>query len=565
MSRNKLSDRVASIVCRTLMFLGATMAVTMLSGTYTYAADKTVDSKPDYRDSIANDSNVYNDLQARSVIRYLQELYKTYPADSMRIYATEALLNYSWYLIQNREWYLCRNILHTARKYCPDNNLRLSSQINTAIAGTKLYAGEYDAAGELLLKSNRYFEQIKDTAEWLKTCVNLGLYYSKIHKNAKALEYYEKVLAIADHSPYEMYYSIVTGYAANIEEDTIIGLSTFEKALRISLDNGHAYLLASNYDDLAHYYFRMENYHEALANARKSRQYADRYNMEDVKRSVLSLMADIYYKQKDYVAAYRMESEYNNVVEKNSERFGRNIYSNLNMADSLVDWVKDNIPLSDSAQSRLSLRHCSQDLLTIVFTVITLLSLIVTGILVFRRKKKDPKLPEESEFHNDVHLTDSDIREIPDVSKGSKDNNKDAFMTEATAINTVAESFNPTLDRIRNMLKDIPKSGNPDVDTKVRNLHTALIQSRLPEPSNSLTDEIRRAENDFSNRLSATYTTLTRSDLRMALYIKSGLGVQHISSITGMQSKSVNQARYRLRKALGLGQDDSLEGFLKSF
>jgi hypothetical protein len=101
----------------------------------------------------------------------------------------------------------------------------------------------------------------------------------------------------------------------------------------------------------------MENYHEALANARKSRQYADRYNMEDVKRSVLSLMADIYYKQKDYVAAYRMESEYNNVVEKNSERFGRNIYSNLNMADSLVDWVKDNIPLSDSAQSRLSLRH----------------------------------------------------------------------------------------------------------------------------------------------------------------------------------------------------------------
>ena len=115
------------------------------------------------------------------------------------------------------------------------------------------------------------------------------------------------------------------------------------------------------------------------------------------------------------------------------------------------------------------------------------------------------------------------------------------------------------------MLKDIPKSGNPDVDTKIRNLHTALIQSRLPEPSNSLTDEIRRAENDFSNRLSATYTTLTRSDLRMALYIKSGLGVQHISSITGMQSKSVNQARYRLRKALGLGQDDSLEGFLKSF
>ena len=132
-----------------------------------------------------------------------------------------------------------------------------------------------------------------------------------------------------------------------------------------------------------------KNYHEALANARKSRQYADRYNMEDVKRSVLSLMADIYYKQKDYVAAYRMESEYNNVVEKKLRGGSDAISIPISIwLIHLVDWVKDNIPLSDSAQSRLSLRHCSQDLLTIVFTVITLLSLIVTGILVFRRKKK---------------------------------------------------------------------------------------------------------------------------------------------------------------------------------
>ncbi len=60
----------------------------------------------------------------------------------------------------------------------------------------------------------------------------------------------------------------------------------------------------------------MENYHEALANARKSRQYADRYNMEDVKRSVLSLMADIYYKQKDYVRPTAWNRNITNVCGK---------------------------------------------------------------------------------------------------------------------------------------------------------------------------------------------------------------------------------------------------------
>ncbi len=39
-------------------------------------------------------------------------------------------------------------------------------------------------------------------------------------------------------------------------------------------------------------------------------------------------------------------------------------------------------------------------------------------------------------------------------------------MTEATANQHRGRTSNPTLDRIRNMLKNIPKSGNPDETLK---------------------------------------------------------------------------------------------------
>ena len=157
------------------------------------------------------------------------------------------------------------------------------------------------------------------------------------------------------------------------------------------------------------------------------------------------------------------------------------------------------------------------------------------------------------------HETDS----TPDDGQGTSA--PDYFMTEATALNTIAESFNPTLDRIRAMLKDIPKSGNQDIDARLRNIQTLLLQSRLPETANRLSSDIRNFEEDFSERMSGSYPNLTKSDLRMALYVRCGLCVQQISAISGMQPKSVNQARYRLRKALGLGQDDSLEAFIASF
>lgn len=556
------------------MQCGILLAAAMLMPFVGMAAGATKDGGPDdvakkasYVDSLRNGNNVYSDRKAASVVDYLGHICNEEPRDSVRLYVAEALLNYNWYLMQNGEWYLCSRLLKNALRYCPPQKERLRCQIETAIAGVRLYDGDYKGAEPLLLKANKYFESRGDTTEWLKTCVNLGLYYSRTHNKKMALEYYGKVMKVAAREPYQSYYSIVTGYAEKIEEDSTINLANFEKSLAISLDNGYTFLLASNYNDLARYYYRMENYHESMANARKALKFAEKYNQNDMRVLALGIMADIYYQQKNYVAAYRMEADKNYLLQKSREGFGKNIFSHLQMADSMVNWINCNVPLGADGELGAPAENRKRHgwLWGIVWMVVGAMAAIM--VIWFANRNKVAAEGEyapgkgESDEENAPMAVANEV-----VSAEEKEGRGDSTAGEENLLmylQIVEESFNPTLDRIRQMIKELPKTGNQDMDAKVRNIMSHLLQSRLPE--NKAIAGLQEVEARFTQRLSATYPSLTKNDLRMAHYIKCGLTLPQISALSGLQPKSVNQARYRLRKSLGLGQDESLESFIMAF
>lgn len=517
-----------------------------------------------YVDSLRHNNTVYTENEARNLIKYLTVFKNNVPLDSLRQYTTEGLLNYTWYLMNNGEWFLCGDLLETALRYCPSEAQSLRHQIETAVAGVYLYDKKYKEAEKLLLKANKYFMEHRDTVEWLKNCVNLGLYYSRIHNRSKALEYYVKVLSLAQkEKKYENYYSIVSGYAERVEEDSVIGLSTLEKALHISLDNGYTFLLASNYNELARYYYRMENYHEALVNARKALNYAERFSQVDMQVTVCGLLADIYYIQKNYVAAYGMLSRKITIKDKAQEDQGREYYAHINATDSLINWVDTNVPLSPSDRTATKPENTPDFTVTgLWITIGCLIMVIIVLIFIFIRKKRNntPLLYEKQCSDEEDHTTDDTVDYA--VSNGELNAHQ---LQQAAALNMVAESFNPMLDRIRNMIKEIPKTGDTTVDAQVRSILNYLLQARLPKNDNTMVKAIKEVEAKFTERLSDTYPSLTKNDLRIAVYIRFGLNVQEISALSGLQTKSVNQARYRLRKSLGLAQEDSLEEFITTF
>lgn len=511
--------------------------------------------KPDNRnpsvealvDSIANGNSVYTDQEASRVIGWLEALRPHVPEDSLRLYATNALLNYSWYLMQGGEWYLCRNLLMKASRMLPPDEELLKHKIESALAGMYMYDGDYARAGRLFVDANDYFESARDTAEWLKSSINLGLYYTRTHNKNKALEMYGKVLKAAENPAYKMYYSITTGYAQKIEQDSTIDLAKFKKALDISLDNGYTFLLASNYNDMALYYYRLEDYHECLANARKGLKYAEKFNQTAMKILSLGTMADAYYAQKNYIDAFRVEAEKSKILQNEKDRMGKAIYSHLQMADSLVGWVDANVSETAGGSGvRMASDSGFWNGANIVLLIVAIASVMsfATGLVWFRRKKRDVPSAQTP---------------VPASGDTLADNGSDLMY-----LHVLAEGFNPTLDKVRAMLKEVPRTGDQDADTKIRNVMTYLLQNRLPDSRTPLVESIRAKEEEFTGHLSENYPSLTKNDLKIALCIRCGLNARETSVVTGMQPKSVNQARYRLRKSLGLGQDDNLEAFVMS-
>lgn len=66
----------------------------------------------------------------------------------------------------------------------------------------------------------------------------------------------------------------------------------------------------------------------------------------------------------------------------------------------------------------------------------------------------------------------------------------------------------------------------------------------------------------FTRKLVARHPNLSESDRRLCRYILMGLSSKEIAPLVNVSYKSVEMARYRVRKKIGLGSGDSLANYL---
>ena len=108
---------------------------------------------------------------------------------------------------------------------------------------------------------------------------------------------------------------------------------------------------------------------------------------------------------------------------------------------------------------------------------------------------------------------------------------------------------------------------NPRESVKRENIRTQL--NRL----NALTDYdadgefklyFERVHPDFYRNLTALDTELTGRDMRLCALLYLGLNTKEIATLTYREIRSVESARNRLRKKLGLKLTDDLTAYLHS-
>lgn len=103
------------------------------------------------------------------------------------------------------------------------------------------------------------------------------------------------------------------------------------------------------------------------------------------------------------------------------------------------------------------------------------------------------------------------------------------------------------------------------ISTGVKNELTQIVKQSASgrKELNDLQYAYEELHPDFLNRLAEKYPNLTQGEIKLSLYISIGLGTKQIAQLLHIQPDSVKKSRQRLRRRMGLAQDESLEQILR--
>lgn len=230
--------------------------------------------------------------------------------------------------------------------------------------------------------------------------------------------------------------------------------------------------------------------------------------------------------------------------------------------------LKESVELSDSlrkAETRLRLnnwevlgpemfttnekRGNANDVAFSFLLTIALVIIVGLGILLILSRRKNRLQNEAAQ---------------DDIDRLEKE--KNGLNRELTALSLDKIKISEGMESVREQLKIVLLELNPRETTKrdhIRQLLSKLEALGSEKGEVEFKHFFERVHPDFYKVLSERWPELTQRDLRLCAFIYLGLNTKEIASITYREVRSVESARNRLRKKLGLENSDDLHSFLQ--
>jgi DNA-binding CsgD family transcriptional regulator len=121
------------------------------------------------------------------------------------------------------------------------------------------------------------------------------------------------------------------------------------------------------------------------------------------------------------------------------------------------------------------------------------------------------------------------------------------------------------LDSVQTDLANINTPQIEDADKKKRLLRKIEQENTRENDWTHFRGQFEQVHPNFFPMLLAEFPTLSTNDLRLMSLLKMNLETQEIADILGISTQSLNTARYRLRKHLGLNAEENLFEFVQRF
>ena len=135
---------------------------------------------------------------------------------------------------------------------------------------------------------------------------------------------------------------------------------------------------------------------------------------------------------------------------------------------------------------------------------------------------------------------------------------KSELLNNALQLRQAAELQEANLVLLKELRTSLKSEGKPILDQIIANYRMSQKQSQWE----NMKAKFDKAFSDYDKKLSDRFPSLSPNERRLCTFLHLNMSSKDIAIITFQKESSINQARYRLRKKLGISSDENLVDFL---
>jgi len=430
--------------------------------------------------------------------------------------------------------------------------------------------GDYDNSSRLYFENLKLYEKLNEKNLLGQTLGNIGADFIDQQSYGKALEYTNKAIKIGLEANNLI---LVTDQYNNLAAIYQIGFNDFTKALQyyfeaykvakkikdyqqqgiILINIGRVYfektnfdtayyyfnlslslfqetkneiLVADSYIELGNYYLQKGDYSQAKRLALISLEIGEKNKRLQTVFYSADLLNKIYLSEKDMAEAYKYL-----VIRTNAN----NTLSNLQKEKVLfkLEFQYN----QEKKDKELKIRQ-QKHYFIFGFIVLMLMSGLAITILFGSRQRIRIKL---------------------NALENEKLESTLKFKNKELSINLMALlKKNELITDLSHKLADLLKSSSKiDFKESITRIIYDIDKCSDDKILQEFTVRFNEANSQFNDKLLKQFPYLKQSELKLAAYLRLNMSTKDISELTGQRAESIDVARYRLRKKLGISNSDS--------
>lgn len=391
----------------------------------------------------------------------------------------------------------------------------------------------------------------------------VGLVYQMMNNNDSAYFYFNKSLILAQKNGMDQMISAVLnnlGICENSRENYQKAIYFFDRAMPEVIASKDELRLSELLNQMAFSYLKLKDYKKTDSLLQRSRQLIDRSTSNTRKEKLLDNLqtsALLYEATGNYEKAYESLQLFTRV---SNEIISRN-KSEVIAAQHLKRETS-------KRENEIKILGAQKELrnFQIYALIAGVLLMAIISVLAYSRLKHKREREKEHELIKRLMVQ----RELESTLQEKEDlNSKLDFKNSNLKDYALYVAHNN--DLVRGFLKDLEKmSAGIGLKDESRQAYKKLIRDFLQkyeqnQDKQSFDLNAEEAHSDFVYNLLQKFPGLTENEQKLCMQIRLNLSSKEIASFNNISVKSVEMARYRLRKHFGLSQKEDLNEFIRSF